>query len=299
MELDWWHFITSYDRVRLLPPCLRCFQVFHKSFHVFCAILCSVAQPGNTFYWAILVVQLAQRWTMPRVFLRSCRRMRCQTLMEWPNVKTPKCVIWQIYTNLKIYHIYVLLMGHKTAAQPDIPSASKSIFRWPFSSVQVGPGCVSARLRDSERYPFFTRSSAAFRTRHEGRSIWIFENRKDQGMAPSTYYNVIAIFELMKFLSFKRIGVVHGYRPGATGGHMACPWHIRACLIHVKNAPPWSSAVFPFWASLWSKLNLQTNHDLTPFPSVAWVWRGCVSDRDINHAARDLFLDLVEKVCKG
>lgn len=247
-KLDWWHFITSYDRVRLLPPCLRCFQVFRKSFHVFSAILCSVAQPGNTFYWAILVVQLAQRWTMPRVFLRSCRRMRCQTLMEWPNVKTPKCVMWlQIFTNVsKFCHIYVLLMGHKTAAQPDIPSASKSIFRWPFSSVQVGPGCVSARLRDSERYPFFTRSSAAFRTRHEGRSIWIFENRKDQGMAPSTYYNVIAIFELMKFLSFKRIGVVHGYRPGATGGHMACPWHIRACLIHVKNALPWSSAVFPF-----------------------------------------------------
>ena len=24
---------------------------------------------------------------------------------------------------------------------------------------QVGPGCVSARLRDSERYPFFTRGA--------------------------------------------------------------------------------------------------------------------------------------------
>ena len=35
-----------------------------------------------------------------------------------------------------------------------------------------------------------------------------------QGMAPSTFYNVVAIYELMKFLSFKRVGVVYGYRHG-------------------------------------------------------------------------------------
>ena len=34
----------------------------------------------------------------------------------------------------------------------------------------------------------------------------------NQGMAPSTFYNVVAIYELMKFLSFKRVGVVYGYR---------------------------------------------------------------------------------------
>jgi len=94
---------------------------------------------------------------------------------------------------------HVLLSDSCSAACAAVNDAARF-----FKVLQVGPGCVSARLRDSERYPFFTR------------------------MAPSTYYNVIAIFELMKFLSFKRIGVVHGYR-------------------------------------------------------------------DINHAARDLFLDLVEK----
>lgn len=78
---------------------------------------------------------------------------------------------------------HILLSDSCSAACAAVNDAARF-----FQILQVGPGCVSARLRDSERYPFFTR------------------------MAPSTFYNVVAIYELMKFLSFKRVGVVYGYR---------------------------------------------------------------------------------------
>ncbi|CAE7491186.1 Gabbr2 [Symbiodinium sp. CCMP2456] len=57
-----------------------------------------------------------------------------------------------------------------------------------FNVLQVAPGCVSTTLSDANRYPYFTR------------------------MAPSTRFNVVAIYEFMKLLGFKRVGVLYGYR---------------------------------------------------------------------------------------
>ena len=57
-----------------------------------------------------------------------------------------------------------------------------------FNVLQVSPGCVSVSLSDSSRYPYYTR------------------------MAPSFRFNVLTLYELFKFLSFQRIGIVYGYR---------------------------------------------------------------------------------------
>eukprot|EP00435_Cladocopium_sp_Y103_P024050 s1268_g5.t2 len=57
-----------------------------------------------------------------------------------------------------------------------------------FQVLQVGSGCVSVSLSNSDRYPYFTR------------------------MAPSFRFNVLSIYELFKFLGFQRIGTVYGYR---------------------------------------------------------------------------------------
>ncbi|CAE7903137.1 GABBR2 [Symbiodinium sp. KB8] len=57
-----------------------------------------------------------------------------------------------------------------------------------FNVLQVGPGCVSTSLSDSSRYPYFTR------------------------LAPSFRFNVLAVYEFMMLMSFRRIGIVYGYR---------------------------------------------------------------------------------------
>ncbi|CAJ1455835.1 unnamed protein product [Effrenium voratum] len=57
-----------------------------------------------------------------------------------------------------------------------------------FNVMQVGPGCVSVSLSDSTRFPYFTR------------------------MAPSFRFNVQTVYEIFKFLGFRRVGVVYGYR---------------------------------------------------------------------------------------
>ncbi|CAJ1356319.1 unnamed protein product [Effrenium voratum] len=53
---------------------------------------------------------------------------------------------------------------------------------------QVGPGCISVSLSNAERYPFFTR------------------------MAPSFRFNVLSIYEMLRFLGLRRVGIVYGYR---------------------------------------------------------------------------------------
>ena len=53
---------------------------------------------------------------------------------------------------------------------------------------QVGPGCVSVSLSDRARYPYFTR------------------------MAPSLRFNVVAVYEVLQFLGYQRVGIIYGYR---------------------------------------------------------------------------------------
>eukprot|EP00913_Durusdinium_trenchii_P031930 g29905.t1 len=57
-----------------------------------------------------------------------------------------------------------------------------------FNVLQVGPGCISVSLSDSERYPYFTR------------------------MAPSFRFNVISLYDLFRYLGFHRVGTIYGYR---------------------------------------------------------------------------------------
>ena len=94
-------------------------------------------------------------------------------------------------------------------------------------------------------------------------------------MAPSTYYNTVAIYELIKFLSFKRVGVIYGYRQGVTNMESlgSRDLHRHRIIDHHSHI---LGTLIPIM-------------DGTRY-------RHCRPVRDITHAARDLFLGFVDQV---